>query len=171
MRDYGKALNSFSQALLSPDAGLQGKSHYNLGNTLYQRGETQKKDDEKLKDWTNALQHYEQSLKIAPENKEAKENLAFVKKKIEELKRNREQRHNPLHPSLSPKPQPEKKNDSQKDQHHQQQQQHKDHTRATDSSRNRQQRRAEVSINEKVQGNPKEKQTNPRPQSSAIPRS
>jgi Ca-activated chloride channel family protein len=86
MKDFGKALNSFSQALLSPDAGLQGKSHYNLGNTLYQRGETQKKDDAKLKDWTNALQHYEQSLKIAPESKEAKENLDFVKKKIEELK-------------------------------------------------------------------------------------
>ena len=25
MKDYGKALNSFSQALLSPDAGLQSK--------------------------------------------------------------------------------------------------------------------------------------------------
>ncbi len=112
MKDYGKALNSFSQALLSPDAGLQSKSHYNLGNTLYQRGETQKKDDEKLKDWTNALQHYEQSLKIAPENKEAKENLEYVKKKIEELKQKREQQPPP---SPSPKPQEDKKNDSKKD--------------------------------------------------------
>ena len=91
MKDFGKALNSFSQALLSPDAGLQSRSHYNLGNTLYQRGETQKKDDEKLKDWTNALQHYEQSLKITPDNKEAKENLEYVKRKIEELKQKREQ--------------------------------------------------------------------------------
>ena len=120
MKDYGKALNSFSQALLSPDAGLQGKSHYNLGNTLYQRGETQKKDDEKLKDWTNALQHYEQSLKIAPENKEAKENLAYVQKKIEELKQKREQQPPP---SPSPKPQEDKKNDSQKDDKDQQQDQ------------------------------------------------
>ena len=79
MKDYAKALNSFSQALLSPDTGLQSQSHYNLGNTLYQRGDSQKKDDEKLKDWTNALQHYEQSLKITPDNKEAKENLEYVK--------------------------------------------------------------------------------------------
>lgn len=120
MKDYGKALNSFSQALLSPDAGLQGKSHYNLGNTLYQRGETQKKDDAKLKDWTNALQHYEQSLKIAPESKEAKENLAYVKKKIEELKQKREQQPPPS-PSPSPKPQEDKKNDSKKDDKDQQQ--------------------------------------------------
>jgi Ca-activated chloride channel family protein len=112
MKDFGKALNSFSQALLSPDAGLQGKSHYNLGNTLYQRGETQKKDDEKLKDWTNALQHYEQTLKITPDDKEAKENLEYVKRKIEELKRKREQQPSP---TPSPPPQEKKKDDSKKD--------------------------------------------------------
>jgi Ca-activated chloride channel family protein len=120
MKDFGKALNSFSQALLSPDASLQGKSHYNLGNTLYQRGDAQKKDDEKLKDWTNALQHYEQSLKIAPDNKEAKENLEYVKRKIEELKQKREQQPPP---SPSPKPQDKKKkDDSKKDEKDQQQQ-------------------------------------------------
>jgi hypothetical protein len=48
LEDYNKALESFSQALLSPDTGLQGKSHYNLGNTLYQRGEAQKTDDKKI---------------------------------------------------------------------------------------------------------------------------
>jgi Ca-activated chloride channel homolog len=122
MKDFGKALNSFSQALLSQDAGLQSKSHYNLGNTLYQRGETQKKDDEKLKDWTNALQHYEQTLKLAPKDKEAQENLEYVKKKIEELKQKREQQPTP---SPSPKSQ-ENKKDEQKDQQKDQQQQSKE---------------------------------------------
>lgn len=123
MKDFGKALNSFSQALLSPDAGLQGKSHYNLGNTLYQRGDAQKKDDEKLKDWTNALQHYEQALKIAPENKEAQENLEYVKRKIEELKQKRAQQPPP---SPSPKPQKDKKDDSKKDDKNQQDQSKQD---------------------------------------------
>jgi Ca-activated chloride channel family protein len=117
MKDFASALNSFSQALLSPDADLQSRSHYNLGNTLYQRGDTQKKDDEKLKDWTNALQHYEHSLKITPDNKEAKENLEYVKRKIEELKQKREQQPSP---SPSPKPQ-DKKDDSKKDKKDQQQ--------------------------------------------------
>ena len=117
MKDYTKALNSFSQALLSPDAGLQSRSYYNLGNTLYQRGDSQKKDDEKLKDWTNALQHYEQSLKITPDNKEAKENLEYVKRKIEELKQKHEQQPSP---SPSPKPQENKKDESKKDQQQQQ---------------------------------------------------
>jgi len=48
LKDYNKALESFSQALLTPDTGLQTKGHYNLGNTLYQRGEMQKGDDKKL---------------------------------------------------------------------------------------------------------------------------
>ena len=84
MKDYGKALESFSQALLSRDTGLQSKSHYNLGNTLYEHGEAQQADDKKLTDWTNALQHYEQTLKIEPRNKEAKDNYDYVKKKQQE---------------------------------------------------------------------------------------
>ena len=119
MKDFGEALNSFSQALLSQDTGLQGKSHYNLGNTLYQRGETQKKDDEKLKDWTNALQHYEQTLKLAPKNNEARENLEYVKRKIEELKQKREQQPTP---SPSPKSQESKKDDQKNQQKDQQDQ-------------------------------------------------
>ena len=97
LKDYNKALESFSQALLTPDTGLQTKGHYNLGNTLYQRGEMQKSDDKKLSDWTNALDHYEQTLKLDPQNKEAKDNYEYVKKKIDELKNKKEQ-HNNNHP-------------------------------------------------------------------------
>lgn len=131
MKDYNKALESLSQALLSTDPGLQAKSHYNLGNTLYERGDAQKADDKKLTDWQNALQHYEQTLKLDPKNNEAKENYEFVKKKIEDLKNNKE----------TPTPPPQKqqqKNDkqdkdnkqdnqqSQSQQNQQQQQQNQD---------------------------------------------
>src|SRR5438105_7018936 len=123
--EYGKALESFSQALLSSDAGLQGKSHYNLGNTLYERGETQKSDDKKLSDWTNALEHYEQTLKLEPKNKEAKDNYDYVKKKIEELKNKKQPEQQP-----SPSPSPQRKDkqnqqnqQSQQDQQNQEQQQ------------------------------------------------
>jgi Ca-activated chloride channel homolog len=106
LKDYSKAMESFSQALLSRDAGLQSKSHYNLGNTLYQRGEAQKGDEKKLSDWTNALDHYEQTLKVEPQNKEAKENYEYVKKKIEELKNKKQPEQQP-----SPSPSPPQKNE------------------------------------------------------------
>jgi Ca-activated chloride channel family protein len=132
MKNYNKALESFSQALLSKDLQLQSQSHYNLGNTLYQRGDAQKKNEEKLKDWSNALQHYEQTLKLQPENKEAKENSEYVKNKIEELKKQQEQQPSPT-PSPSPSPSPKdqkkqdkndksKNNDKNEDQQQQQQQ-------------------------------------------------
>ncbi|MBA3385886.1 MAG: VWA domain-containing protein [Chthoniobacterales bacterium] len=126
MKDYGKALESFSQALLSPDTYLQSRSHYNLGNTLYQRGEAQKSDEQKLKEWTNALQHYDQTLKIEPENKEAKENAEFVKNKIEELKKKQQQPS----PTPSPSPSPQEKKDQQK----QDQNQEKDNKQQQDKS-------------------------------------
>jgi Ca-activated chloride channel family protein len=91
LKDYNKALELFSQALLTPDPGLQSKGHYNLGNTLYQRGEAEKSDDKKLADWTNALDHYEQTLKLDPQNQEAKDNYEYVKRKIEELKNKKSQ--------------------------------------------------------------------------------
>nr|MDQ6911580.1 tetratricopeptide repeat protein [Verrucomicrobiota bacterium] len=132
MKDYGKALQSFSQALLSPDTQLQSRSHYNLGNTLYQRGEVQKTPNEKLKDWTNALQHYEQTLKIEPENKEAKENYAFVKNKIEDLKK--EQPTPTPTPTPKPTPSPSPKPQDKKDQKKNDQQQDKDKQQQQDQS-------------------------------------
>src|SRR5207247_641243 len=126
LKDYNRALESFSQALLSRDTGLQSKGHYNLGNTLYQRGETEKSDDKKLSDWTNALEHYEQTLKLDPQDKEAKDNYEYVKKKIEELKNRKSQQQ----PSPSPSPQKNKQNqqnkqDQQQQQKNQEQQQQK----------------------------------------------
>src|SRR5437867_4903470 len=118
LKDYSKALESFSQALLTRDTGLQSKGHYNLGNTLYQRGENEKTDDKKLSDWTNALDHYEQTLKLDPQNKEAKDNYDYVKRKIKELKNKKSQQQ----PSPSPSPPQKDKQKQQKNQDQQQQQ-------------------------------------------------
>ena len=117
LKDYNKALESFSQALLTRDTGLQSKSNYNLGNTLYQRGEAEKSDNKKLSDWENALDHYEQTLKLDPQNKEAKDNYDYVKKKIEELKNKKSQQQ----PSPSPSPPQQNKQNQQKQQNQDQQ--------------------------------------------------
>src|SRR5437773_2054177 len=131
LKDYNKAMESFSQALLTPDTGLQSKGHYNLGNTLYQRGETEKSDDKKLSDWTNALEHYEQTLKLDPQDKEAKDNYEYVKKKIEELKNRKSQQQ----PSPSPSPQKNKQNQQNK-QDQRQQQQNQDQQQQKQSQQN-----------------------------------
>jgi Ca-activated chloride channel family protein len=114
MKDYEKALQSFSQALLSKDKQLQSSSHYNLGNTLYGRGENEKATDKKLADWNNALQHFENTLKLHPENKEAKENAEYVQQRIAELKKEQEEQQ--PSPTPSPSPNQQKKDEKKKDQ-------------------------------------------------------
>jgi Ca-activated chloride channel homolog len=133
MKNYGKALESFSQALLSPDIGLQSKAHYNLGNTLYEHGDAQQSDDKKLTDWMNALQHYEQTLKSEPQNREAKDNYDYVKKKIEELKKKQQQQPPPKKQQKNEK-QDKTDKENQQQQNQQQQNQQNQQSQAQNQS-------------------------------------
>jgi Ca-activated chloride channel family protein len=83
--DYDKALESFGKALGSTDQGLRGQAEYNLGNTLVQRGALQDGKDEKIKEWTDALKHYDEALKVDPNNADAKYNEEVVRKMIDDL--------------------------------------------------------------------------------------
>src|SRR6184192_2454240 len=170
LKDYNKALESFSQALLSRDTALQSKGHYNLGNTLYQRGEAQKGDDKKLSDWTNALDHYEQTLKLDPQNKEAKDNYDYVKRKIEELKNKKQEQ-----PSPSPSPQQkneqnkqdkqnkqdQKQNQQQKQQEQQKHQQQSQDQQSQGKSGNQKDQQQEKNDQAQAKNEPQKKQQQP----------
>jgi Ca-activated chloride channel family protein len=173
LKDYSKALESFSQALLSRDTGLQSKSHYNLGNTLYQRGEAEKSDEKKLSDWTNALDHYEQTLKVEPQNKEAKENYEYVKNKIEELKNKKQPEKQP---SPSPTPPQQRKQDKQNQNQQQNQQQGQDQQQQKDQQQQSQDQsgsgkdQKEQKKDEQPQGkNQQQKSEQPKPRESPSP--
>ncbi len=107
MGDYNKALQSFSDALLSSDKRLQENSHFNLGRTLEERADMDETNDTTLKDLNNAASHYEAALQINPNNEAAKANLEEVKKKIERLKQ---------HPKKKPTPPPQSQQQNKKDQ-------------------------------------------------------
>jgi len=154
LKDYNRALESFSQALLTRDSGLQSKGHYNLGNTLYQRGEMEKSDDKKLSDWTNALEHYEQTLKLDPQDKDAKDNYEYVKKKIEELKNKQSQQQ----PSPSPSPPQKDKQNQQQNKQDQQQQQNQDQQQQKQSQQNQQQQKDQQQQQNQQQNQQKQQQ-------------
>ena len=98
MGDYNKALQSFSDALLSPDERLQENSHFNLGRTLQDRADVDETNETTLEDLTDAASHYESTLRLNPKNEAAEANLDEVKKKIEQLKQ---------HPKKEPTPPPQ----------------------------------------------------------------
>jgi len=89
--DYDKALEAFGKVLGSKDPALRGQAEYNLANTLVQRGALQDQADEKIKEWNDALGHYDQAMKVDPNNGDAKFNSDTVKKMIDELKEQQKQ--------------------------------------------------------------------------------
>lgn len=122
MGDFNKALEWFSQSLLSKDKTLQQKSHYNIGRTLEERGDRAETNEKALGDLHNAQSHYEEAIKLDPNDERAKANLEEVKKKIERLKQNPKKQPTPPPQSQKDKKQQDQKQQQQKDQQKDQQQ-------------------------------------------------
>jgi Ca-activated chloride channel homolog len=143
MGDYDKAVEAFSEALLSREKGLQENSHFNAGRTLEERADMDKSDEDALTDLKNAQTHYEDALKLNPNNQAAKANLEAVKKKIERLKK---------HPKEKRPPPPQQQKDKKKEDSNQgqngsnqqqqnQQQSRKDQQQQQSQSQNQQQQK------------------------------
>src|SRR5438309_5128506 len=122
MGDYNKALQSFSDALLSPDKGLQENSHFNLGRTLEDRADMDQTNETTLTDLIDAASHYESTLRLNPKNEAAKANLEEVKKKIERLKQHPKQKPTPPQQQQNKKDKNQQQNGGEQNQDQQQSQ-------------------------------------------------
>jgi Ca-activated chloride channel family protein len=141
MGDYNKALQSFSNALLSSDKGLQENSHFNLGRTLEDRADMDETNDSTLKDLTDAASHYESTLRLNPKNEAAKANLEEVKKKIERLKQHPKQKPTPPPQQQNKKDKNQQQNGGDQNQDQQQQQQQNQQSQSQNQSGSRSQPR------------------------------
>jgi len=82
--DYDKALAAFSKAVTSPNPLLRAAAEYNLGNTLFQQGAATEQEDHRVQHWKDALQHYEEALKVNPQDKDAEYNRDVVRRLLEQ---------------------------------------------------------------------------------------
>jgi Ca-activated chloride channel family protein len=156
--DYNKALEWFSRSLLSRDQSLQEKSHFNIGRTLEERADRAETNEKALGDLTNAQSHYEEALKLDPNDERAKANLDEVKQKIERLKQHPKEKPSPPPQSQKDKKQDKKdqqqqKQDQQKDQ---QQQQENDQQKQDPNNKDQQQQQQQHAKNEKQPPKPEE---------------
>jgi Ca-activated chloride channel family protein len=92
---FEDAAKQFNAALASPDLKLQQVAYYNRGNTLYWMGESNPDPKKKTDAWEKSLKDYELSLKLNPQDPDAKYNHEFVKKRLEELKQQQQQKSQP----------------------------------------------------------------------------
>jgi len=92
-QQFEEAAKQFNSTLASPDLKLQGLAYYNEGNALYHLGERNPDPKKRTESWEKALQDYQSSMKLGPQDADAKFNYEFVKKKLEELKQQQQQQN------------------------------------------------------------------------------
>ena len=90
--EYSEAEEAFRKALETPDLDLQENAYFNLGNAQFQHGDAMKSVDttKAISLWEQALHSYDSALKLRT-NTDARHNYDFVKGKLEELKRQKQQ--------------------------------------------------------------------------------
>jgi len=141
--DFATATSSFEQALAASDRLLQQRAYYNLGNASYRQGEAEQAQAQPL--WQRAIKSYESALALDPKDADAKFNLDFVKKKLEELEKKQQEQQQ------QDKKQDQKKEDKQQqdqqqqqqDQQKQDQQQQQQDQKSKDQQQQQQQQQAE----------------------------
>lgn len=134
--DFERAAQSYGQALAGSDKRLREHAHYNLGNTLFRKGEAALQARNKpanpdaiqslsgpgeavestIAQWESAIEHYESALAIDKQNERAAHNIEIVKKRLEELKKQEEQQE-------QEQQQEEKQNDEQQEEEKEQEDQ------------------------------------------------
>jgi len=90
-RQYDEAAKQFNATLVAPDLNLQGLAYYNEGNSLFHLGERSPDPKQQKENWEKALQDYQSTMKLSPQDPDAKFNYEFVKRKLEELKKQQQQ--------------------------------------------------------------------------------
>jgi Ca-activated chloride channel family protein len=132
-QQFEEAAKQFNATLSAPDLKLQGLGYYNEGNALFHLGERNSDPKQRQESWQKALQDYQSTMKLNPQDADAKHNYDFVKKMLEELKQQQQQQ--------SKQDQNQDQNQQQQDQQNQQQQdqQKQDQQKQQDQKQNQQQ--------------------------------
>ena len=91
---FDEAAKQFNATLSAPDLKLQGLGYYNEGNALFHLGEGNPDPKQRKEAWGKALQDYQSTVKLSPQDPDAKHNYEFVKKMLEELKQQQQKQQN-----------------------------------------------------------------------------
>jgi Ca-activated chloride channel family protein len=120
--DFEKAIAHFTDALLAEDQKLRQDASYNLANSLVRKGEAAKENETKKTNWKNALEHYEETLRLNPDNNLAAQNRDITKKLLEDLEKQEQQQKQQDQKNQDQKDKKDQKKDKQDKQDKQQDQ-------------------------------------------------
>ena len=109
---YEQAVDKFGKALNTGDMNLGAAAHYNLGNTYFW-----------MDDYQNAIGSYEASLKINPNDMDAKFNLELARRMLKEQLKPQQQDQQDQQQQNQDQQEKEEQQQSQQDEDQQQEQQ------------------------------------------------
>lgn len=110
---YEEAIDAYTDAINETETvannDYKAQYYYNQGNAYYRDGENHLNDDveKTITQWENAIVSYENCLDIDPDDTECKENLEFVKKRLEQLRQQQQQKKGNEKPKPAPEPEPD----------------------------------------------------------------
>ena len=90
-QQFEEAAKQFGATQKSGDLKLQGLAYYNEGNALYHLGERSPDPKKRTEAWEKAIQDFESTMKLNPQDADAKFNYEYVKRRLEELKQQQQQ--------------------------------------------------------------------------------
>jgi len=124
-RDYRKAADAFTKALIAEDPLLEAKASYNMGNSKYRMGKLKVNMDlsNAVSLYRQALEYYKRAIELDPKNTDAKYNYEFVEKELKVLlDKLKHQKQKKQQQSQQSKSGEQKKQQSQQPEHQKQQQ-------------------------------------------------
>jgi Ca-activated chloride channel family protein len=154
--DLAAARKQLDAALNTPeivsDLPAQEHAYYNLGNTLYRLGEPEADPKKKQEQWEQATTNYSRALRLNTNDLDAKNNLAYVRQKLEELKQQQQQQQQQKNQSNDKKNQDQKNQQNQQGQDQKQQQQNQQGQDQKNQQNQQQQSGAQNQQNQQNQG-------------------
>lgn len=116
---YDEAMEDFRSVLTSGNTALIAQARYNIGNSLYRKGEQAKVQgnvQEVLKNYEAAVESYIEALKLDPDDVEAKRNIEIIRRRIKEMleRQQQEQQQQDQQREESDQPQPNQAGNSEK---------------------------------------------------------
>ena len=145
-QDYQEARESFRESLREAPPELQANAWYNLGNALFRQGQMEE-----------SLEAFKESLRLNPSDAEAKHNLEFVLKQMQEQQQDQ-----------SSDDQQQQDDQEQDDQQQEQQQQQDQNQQQSDQNQNQDEESSQSEQDQNEQSEP-EQQEQPQPSESESP--
>lgn len=112
---FQEAQEYFDAASLSTDLDLQQQSFYNRGNALYKSGENEADFERKTQLWKEAIDQFDHAVKLDEKDKQANDNLQFVKMQLENLKQQEQEQNQDNQPNEDQSEDSEQDNQQQND--------------------------------------------------------